>query len=127
MKAAAGLFATIGGGLTLAILKDLGKWSLWWLIAAGGLLVGGTLVVRFVPDFYYRNSYRSSKFPWVRTLTGIVFALGGLVTLSALRPVRYWEWWHWLGAGILVVSGIIYLLLPDLQSEKPPQNSNYPK
>jgi hypothetical protein len=92
----------------------LGKWDFLWLIAAGGALVGGTLVVRFVPDFYYRRI----SFPWGRTLSGIAVAIGGLLTLSALHSVSDWGWWQWLGAGILVVSGIIYVLLPDFQREK---------
>ena len=109
----AAIAATIGGALTLKILTDVGKWDWWWLIAAGGTLVGGTLVVRFVPDFYYRI-----RFPWARILTGFAVAIGGLSTLSALQSPSHWEWWHWLGTGILVVSGIIYLLLPDIQREK---------
>ncbi len=108
----AGIMATIGGALTLVILKDVGNWDWWWLIAAAGSLVGGTIVVRFVPDFYYRR-----RFPWVRTLAGIAVAIGGIVTLSALQPVSHWGWWHWLGTGILVVSGTVYILLPDLQRE----------
>jgi peptidoglycan/LPS O-acetylase OafA/YrhL len=113
LKFVAGLMATIGGALTLKILTDVENWDWRWLVVSGFFLVGGTFVVRFVPDFYYRRS----RLRWVRILTGITAAIGGLVALSALHPPSDWQWWHWLGTGILVVSGVIYLLLPDFQRQ----------
>lgn len=60
MKAFAGIAAAIGGGWILANLKDLEKWSNGWLFGAGLCLVAGTLIVRFMPDFYYKKNREQS-------------------------------------------------------------------
>ena len=104
--------ATIGGGLMLAILKDLQDWSWWSLAGAGIALVGGTLVANFVPDFSYRV-----KIPWARIVSGIVVVTGGVLALSALQPPGNWRWYHWLGTALVVIGGTTYLLLPDLQEK----------
>ena len=50
MKAIAGIASSIGGGLFLVLVNGTGtEW--WQWLVAGVLLVGGTLIVRFVPDY----------------------------------------------------------------------------
>ncbi len=101
--------------MTLWILKDVGNWDWRLLIAMAGLFIGGTFVVRFTPNFLYKNS----SYPRLRRMIGIAFVVGGIFALYALYPRSYWRWFYLFGMGILlVVSGIVYILLSDLQCEK---------
>lgn len=116
MKAVAGLAATLGGGLTLTMLEDASKWGLLSLICAAVLLVGGSLMLGFLPNFLYQPEKSIPR--WLKRATAAATALGTAIMLFALKPVSEWTWWQLLGAVLFVLCGTAYVILSEAYKDE---------